>query len=287
MSKFTNYAENQLVDMVRGQGLTLPANWYVALGTAADDGSFTEITGTGYGRVAVARSLANWAGTQGAGTTLASNGTSHATSNNNSISFGTSGSAWGPATQVGLFDASTGGNCWFTLELSSSLSIGSGELVTLEAGDLAWTLGLSGGMSDYLSNKLIDLLWRGQAYTWPTNTYTALYTLSPNNAGGGTEVSGGGYARVAIASSLAAWSGTQSAGSTAASSGTGGRTSNNASLIYPTPSASWSTVLAEALKDAATAGNFLFWGALGSPKTISSGGSAPTHDPNTLAITFA
>jgi hypothetical protein len=287
LSNLTNYAENALIDFVRGQGLTLPASWYFALGTAASDGSFTEITGTGYARVGVARSLANWAGTQGAGTTLASTGTSHTTSNNNAIGFGTSGSAWGPATQVGLFDASSGGNCWMYRDLESARDIGSGEAVALNAGEVSWTLGLSGGMSDYLANKMIDLLFRAQAYAWPATVYAALFTVAPNNAGGGTEVSGGGYLRMAITSGMTQWSGTQAAGSTAASSGTGGRTSNNASIVYPTPTGAWGTVVAESLKDASTAGNFLFSGALGSPRSISSGGSAPTHDPDTLSITFA
>lgn len=285
MSQMTDTMENALADFARGQGLTLPTNWHAALGSAASDSSFTELTGTGYARISVARSLTAWAGTQGAGSTLASTGTSHQTSNNAVIDWGNAGSAWGTATHVGLFDAASGGNCWVWVPLASAIVIGNGDPVSLAAGALTLTLGLSGGMSDYLSNKLIDLIWRAEAFSWPGSTYAALYTSAPTNAGGGTECAGGAYARVAIAASLAAWSGTQSAGSTVASSGTGGRSSNNAAVTYPTPSSSWGTVVAEALKDAASAGNLLFWKAI-TPRTVVAG-AAPTHSANTMGITWA
>ncbi len=134
---------------------------------------------------------------------------------------------------------------------------------------------------------MIDLLFRGQSFSWPATQYAGLFTAPPTNAGGGTEVSGGSYARPSITSSLAAWSGTQSAGSVLVSSGTAGRISNNAALTYPAPTASWGVVTHEGLFDASTTGNLLFWAALTSPKTIASGGAAPSHSANTLGITFA
>lgn len=136
-------------------------------------------------------------------------------------------------------------------------------------------------LSDFMENKLIDWLLRGQAIgitgasaaagTGPTTVYVGLYTTTPADAAGGVEVSGGSYARVAVTSSLANWAGTQSAGSTVASSGTGGTTSNNAILTFPTPSAGWGTVVAQGIFDAATGGNLLIWGAVTTPKTINTG----------------
>lgn len=126
-------------------------------------------------------------------------------------------------------------------------------------------------LSDYLENKLLDFLLRGQTFTAPTTVYVGLLTAAPSDTGGGTEASGGSYARVAVASSLANWAGTQSAASTTASSGTGGTTSNNAAINFPTPSAGWGTVTHFAVYDAASAGNLLFYGALGTSKTINSG----------------
>lgn len=130
-------------------------------------------------------------------------------------------------------------------------------------------------MSDYLENKLVDWLLRGQAFTPPTNTYAALLTAAPSDAGGGTEVSGGNYARVAIASGLTTWAGTQGAGTTVASTGTSGTTSNNAAITFPVPSADWGRVTHFALFDAASGGNLLLWGALTAAKNVSNGDSAP------------
>jgi hypothetical protein len=142
-------------------------------------------------------------------------------------------------------------------------------------------------MSDYLENKLVDHIFRGQTFTAPANTYVALFTAAPADAGGGTEVSGNGYARVTVASSLANWAGTQSAGSTVASSGTGGATSNNAAITFPTPTgAGWGTVTHFGIFDASTSGNLLFHGALTASKTINAGDTV-SYAAAQLATTFA
>lgn len=126
-------------------------------------------------------------------------------------------------------------------------------------------------LSDYLENKLIDHLLRATPYTAPATVYVGLLTAPTADGGGGTEVTGGGYARVPITSGLAAWAGTQAAASTTASSGTSGTTSNNGAVNFPTPSASWGAVSDFAVFDAATGGNLLFYGSLSTVKTINSG----------------
>lgn len=126
-------------------------------------------------------------------------------------------------------------------------------------------------MSDYLENKLVDQIFRGQAYTFPTTVYVGLLTATPSDPGGGTEVSGSAYARVAVTSSLANWAGTQGTGTTVASSGTTGTTSNNTAITFPTPSATWGTVTAFGIYDASTSGNLLFYGTLSISKTINNG----------------
>jgi hypothetical protein len=288
MSQFTNFGENWLADFFRGQGSSaLPASWHIGALSAYSDSSVTEITGIGLSRVSRARSLANWAGTQGDGTTTASSGTSHATSNNTAINLGT---ATGSATMVavGLFDAASGGNCWMVWELEDPLAISNGNVIELAVSQLKFTLGLTGGMSDYLANKLVDLIFRAQAFSFPATMYHALFTVAPTNAGGGTEVGGGGgYARASLAASLAALSGTQGAGTTTASSGTAGRISNNVAVTHPSPTGSWGTVVAGGLKDADAAGNLLFWGEFASPQTIASGSPAPTYAADALGITIA
>jgi hypothetical protein len=126
-------------------------------------------------------------------------------------------------------------------------------------------------LSDYLENKLIDHVFRAQAYTAPTTIYVALFTSACSDSAIGTEVSGGSYARAGLATSLANWAGTQSAGSTTASTGTGGTTSNNSAISFATPSAGWGTVTYIGLMDAVTSGNLLVCTALTTSKTINSG----------------
>jgi hypothetical protein len=139
-------------------------------------------------------------------------------------------------------------------------------------------------MSDFLENNLIDWFFRAQAIgvtgasaaagTGPANLYIGLFTANPTDAAGGTEVTGNAYARVGVASSLANWAGTQGAGTTAASSGTSGTTSNNGAVAFPTPTPSgWGTVTGVGIFDASTGGNLLIWAALTASKTINAGDS--------------
>jgi hypothetical protein len=141
-------------------------------------------------------------------------------------------------------------------------------------------------MSDFLENRLIDQLFRGQTAPTTTTLHVGLLTAAPSDSGGGTEVTGGSYARVAVTSSLANWAGTQSAGSTVASTGSGGQTSNNAAITVPTPSAGWGNVTHFGIYDAATGGNLLFWGALTIAKTINQADTV-TFPAASLSITFA
>lgn len=152
-------------------------------------------------------------------------------------------------------------------------------------------------MSNFFQNKLIDFLFRGQALgitgasaaagTGPTTFYVALYTAAPTAAGGGTEVSGGSYARVAVTSNLTDWAGTQAAASTAVSSGTSGTTSNNAAISFPAPTAAWGTVTSYGLFDAATGGNLILFGTLGTSKTVNSGDAAPQFVAAALDFVFS
>lgn len=123
---------------------------------------------------------------------------------------------------------------------------------------------------------------------------TAVFTeLSPTlQAGTGfptglTEVSGGSYARVAYASTLANWAGTQAAGSTTASTGASATTSNNAPITFPAPTAAWATgtaaVAGIGLYTTATAGRLMTVSALTVPKTVNSGDAAPSFAIAALA----
>lgn len=128
-----------------------------------------------------------------------------------------------------------------------------------------------GALSDYLENKIVDHVLRATAYTAPVTVYVGLLTAAPSDTGGGTEVSGNAYARVAITSGTAAWNNTQG-NTTGASTGTDGTIENAAVITFPTPTpAGWGTVTHFAVYDAATAGNLLFYAALTASKVINAG----------------
>lgn len=114
-----------------------------------------------------------------------------------------------------------------------------------------------GSFTDYLENKVLDHVVGKTSYTMPS-VWVALFTAAPSDAGGGTEVSGGSYARKSTAGTD--W--------TAAS---GGATSNANAITFITPTGSWGTVTHFALMDASTAGNMLAWSALNTPQAISTG----------------
>lgn len=141
-------------------------------------------------------------------------------------------------------------------------------------------------LSDYLENRLIDHIFRAQPYSAPATLYFGLLTTADNDANSSlVEVSGGSYARAAVTPSLANFSGTQSAGSTAASSGTSGQISNNVTIAFPEPTADWGLIAAFAVFDASSGGNLLFYGSLATPKNVNNGDSAPSFAPG--ALTFS
>lgn len=129
-------------------------------------------------------------------------------------------------------------------------------------------------MSNYLENKIIDWLLRGQSFSPPSTLYVALLTATPTDASTGstiTEVSGGNYARQSIASLATNWKSTQG-DTSSASSGTGGTTSNVNAISWT--GVTWSgTVTSIAICDALTSGNVLFWGDVTTPQTVASGNS--------------
>jgi len=108
--------------------------------------------------------------------------------------------------------------------------------------------------SDYLETKVLDHVFAGTAYTAPSTLYVALFTAAPSDSGGGTEVSGGGYARQTIAFTTS-----------------GDTTSNNAAVEFPTATANYGTVTHVGIYDASSAGNLMAWAALTSSKTIETG----------------
>ena len=117
---------------------------------------------------------------------------------------------------------------------------------------------------------------------------TAVFTEQTAALDAGTaivEPSGGNYSRVAVTSSLANWAGTQGSGTSVASSGTSGQTSNNNAIAFGAPSAAWGQVGGFCLFDASTNGNPLLYGILDAVKNINNGDPAPQFNAASLIYT--
>lgn len=133
-------------------------------------------------------------------------------------------------------------------------------------------------MTDYLEGQIRAHVFRTASFTKPTVLAVALYTAAPGEAGGGTEVLGGSYARVQRDPLDANWT---------AASATDGLTDNATDLVFPAPTANWGLVTHFAILDATTAGNMLFYAALAASKTINASDPAPKFVAGALDVTFA
>lgn len=114
-------------------------------------------------------------------------------------------------------------------------------------------------LSDYSEKLILDYLMTTGSATRPTNWYVALYTAAPSDAGGGTELSGSGYAREAVTFA-------------AATSGTG-TTSNSGAVVFTADGGDWGSVTHMGIHDATSGGNLLWHGALAAAKTVLDGDS--------------
>lgn len=144
----SNFTQNKWIDsFMRAQTALTPATIYITLDTTAGTAQAcgTEVSGGSFARQPITSALANWAGTQGAGTTSASSnasGTSGTTSNNNPISFPAPTANWGTVVGFCGFDASSGGNLLFYAPLTTPKTVNSGDAApSFAAGALTFTIG--------------------------------------------------------------------------------------------------------------------------------------------------
>lgn len=118
--------------------------------------------------------------------------------------------------------------------------------------------------NDFETSVLTWLLTNGTpSPARPTAWYLGLFTAAPGEAGGGTELSGSGYARQAITFTVS-----------------GNNASNDAAIEFPTASGSWGTITHVAVSDASTSGNMIAYASLTASKVIDTGDvlRVPTGD---------
>ena len=112
-------------------------------------------------------------------------------------------------------------------------------------------------LSDHAEKLILDWMMTAGAATRPTAWYVALYTAAPSDSGGGTELSGSGYARESVTFA-------------AATSGTG-TTSNTGAVVFTADGGDWGSVTHMGIHDAVAGGNLLWHGSLAAAKTVADG----------------
>ncbi|MGY8894936.1 MAG: phage tail fiber protein [Burkholderiales bacterium] len=113
--------------------------------------------------------------------------------------------------------------------------------------------------SDYAENLTLKYLFTTDSVTRPTAWYVGLFTAAPNDAGGGTEVTGSAYVRKAT--------GTMAVSGTSPTNCT-----NSAAIEFDAASGgNWGVITHVAIFDAATSGNMLGHATLTTSRTISDG----------------
>lgn len=127
---------------------------------------------------------------------------------------------------------------------------------------------------DLYENRYLDAgLGSGRASNMPATLYLVLFSTATTDAGGGTEITGGGMARVAIANT-----------STNFGAASGGSKTNAVAIEFPALTANLPTATHFALADAATGTNWMHHGPLASPKPLFAG-ETPRVKAGQLVIT--
>lgn len=124
------------------------------------------------------------------------------------------------------------------------------------------------GWANTGEGAVLNAFFRGAATGFPATLYFELYTVAPTDAGGGTPVAGGSYARVAMVANTTNFA--------AASGGSPSSNSNLVAIAWPGPTANWGTVVSLGILSAASAGTLWRWTNLTIPKTINNGDPAPS-----------
>lgn len=131
------------------------------------------------------------------------------------------------------------------------------------------------GKSDYLEALILNRCFKAGAIgTMAAGPWLSLHTASLVDAGTGTEVTGGSYARKATATTDWTVSGTSPT-----------QVTNANSLAFPAPTANWGTVTDVGVWDAVTGGNLLYMATLTTSRTINNGDGAPSFAAGALVFT--
>lgn len=121
------------------------------------------------------------------------------------------------------------------------------------------------GMTDDFEDEILASVFGG-------DVDIALYTVSPTDSTPGTEVTGGDYARVTVPNT--AWS---------TPAGSGSVNNENESITFPTPTASWGTIVAFGIF---SGGTLKLYGAVSPSVDVVLGDNPVRFAPGDMVITL-
>jgi hypothetical protein len=108
--------------------------------------------------------------------------------------------------------------------------------------------------TDFTEGKIADEIFGATAFSAPATLHVGLHSAYPNEAGSGAELTGNGYARVAVTNNTTNWPNYSA-----------GQKLNGTPINFPTATGSnWLEAVALSVWDAASSGNMIARGWLGS-----------------------
>ena len=251
MGALSNTAKDKMLNhLFNNVDLAPAANVYLALCTTTPDATKTgativEVTNANnYSRKAIAFSAAS----------------SRKVIQNGVVTFDQATGAWGTVTGWAIVESATwgAGNMLAFGAFTASFGVVSGNTPSIASTQVQVQVNATAagaGLSDYSVHKLLDRLFRNQAFACPA-TYLTLFTavLSDSTTAFTNELTNAGsFARKLVnanGGASPAWT---------LSSGGGGTLNNGAAATFVTPTAAWATFTSLAIVDGGTlgAGNIL------------------------------
>jgi hypothetical protein len=262
MGSLTDKAENEVLDHIFNASYSPPATIYVALATAdptdaATGASMSECANANaYARTAITFSAAS----------------SGRVTQSGAVTFPqASGGGWGTVTHWALTSTGTygAGDVLATGAFTASKTVNDGNTPSIPTTEIY--VDLDGAeMSDYLTDVVLDWLFRAQAFSMPA-TYIALTTvvITSNMTGSTITEPADGYARKQVninGGASPTWD--LAAGTTPT------EVENTHAVTLAQASGDWGTITSVAIIDALTVGNMLFFDNTMTDQAVNNGDTA-------------
>lgn len=260
---FSDWAESKILNHIFGGETWNPPSLYLgyALSTGGETGPGTEVSGTGYSRVAV-------------NTNYWSVSTAQETHNILDIKFPKATAVQGSVVVVQMWDSSNGGNMLTYVPIDGDVVIENKDAITIPSGVISHTWA-TGGFTNYLKNLILNHVYKG--VSMPVNPKLSFnyMTTAPSDLVAGTEPpSGSGGLRLEFNNNL-----------TTFAVAAGGEKKVAVELVFNEATADQGNAGWLGIWSKQSGGDFLAYGNLTPPKQINDGDTL-ILTPETVVITL-